>query len=99
MKVFRVAVAIVLVVCALPIAVFAFAWVISAVGGCTLQFEAAHVCTLGRLDVGWLLDALLPIGVLGAVTFGAGVYVFAAWVTVELAAIVLNALRRNSRGR
>jgi len=37
--------------------------------------------------------------VLGAVTFGAGVYVFATWVTVELAAIVLNALRRNSRGR
>ncbi len=94
MRVFRIAVAVLLIACALPIAVLASAWVISAVGGCTLQFEEAHVCRLGDLEVGWLLDDLLPIGLLGALTCGLGAYVFAAWVMVELAALLLNALRR-----
>jgi hypothetical protein len=41
------------------------------------------------------LDILLQFGVLGALSFGAGVYIFAAWVLVELAAVVLSNLRRN----
>jgi len=46
------------------------------------------------MDIGWLLDILLQIGVWGALTFGVGAYIFAGWVLIELAAIVLSTLRR-----
>jgi len=94
MKTFRIIVAVSLLVCAVPVVVLAAAWALSAASGCTLQFETPHACTLGALDIGWLLDSLLQFGVWGALTFGLGVYVFAAWVLVEIAAIVLRALRR-----
>jgi hypothetical protein len=92
MKVFRIVVAIVLAACTVPIAIFGLAWAGSAVSGCPLQFETRHICSVASLDIGWLLDGLVHFGVLGALTFGLGVYVFAGWVAVELAAIVVGAL-------
>jgi hypothetical protein len=93
MKVIRIVVAILLVASTVPIAVFGLAWAVAAASGCPLQFETRHICTAASLDIGWLLDGLVHFGVLGALTFGLGVYVFAGWVAVELAAIVLGALR------
>jgi len=94
MKAFRITIVVILAVCALPIAVFIAAWATSAASGCALQFEEPHVCALSAMDIGWLLDALVRIGVWGALTFGLGVYVFAGWVMIELAAIVLRTFRR-----
>jgi len=94
MRAFRIVIAGLLVGCAVPIAVFAAAWAMSVVSGCTLQFKEPHVCSFAAMDIGWLLDELVRIGVWGALTFGLGVYLFAAWVLVELGAIVLVSLRR-----
>jgi hypothetical protein len=95
MKVLRIVVAVSLILCTVPIAVLAATWALSAVSDCPLQFKGPQVCFLGPLNIGWLLDILLQFGVLGALSFGAGVYVFAGWVLVELAAVVLSNLRRN----
>jgi hypothetical protein len=94
MTVLRLAVAAVLVACALPIFAIALALAVSQMSGCPLQFEGPHVCIVAAQEIGWLLDGLLQFGVWGALTFGLGIYVFAAWVLVELAAIVLGAMRR-----
>jgi hypothetical protein len=94
MSAFRIAVAALLALCAVPVAVMAVAWLLAAMSGCPLQFETPHVCSLAAWDIGWLLDGLVPFGVWGALTFGAGVYIFAGWVSVELAVIVLSAVRR-----
>jgi hypothetical protein len=90
---FRIIVAVLLAACAVPIVVLGVAWRLAAAAGCALQFETAHTCALGGTDIGWLLDTLLMFGVWGALSFGLGVYIFAVWVIVELAAIVLGALR------
>ena len=94
MKAFRVLIAALLVACALPALILAAAWVASAASGCPLQLEAPHACRLGALEIGGMLDALVQAGVWGALTLGLGAYIFAAWVMVELAAIVLANLRR-----
>jgi len=94
MKVLRIVVAVSLALCAVPIVVLAVTWALSAVSDCPLQFKGPQVCFLGPMDIGWLLDILLQIGVLGALTFGVGAYIFAGWVLIELAAIVLSTLRR-----
>jgi hypothetical protein len=94
MKVLRIVVAVSLILCTVPIAVLAATWALSAVSDCPLQFKGPQVCFLGPLNIGWLLDILLQFGVLGALSFGAGVYVFAGWVLVEIGAIVLVSLRR-----
>jgi len=92
MKPFRIIVAALLIGCAIPIAVMALAWAVAAVSGCPVQYKMPHVCTLASMDIGWVLDSLLQFGVWGAITFGAAVYIFAGWVFVELAAIVLKSL-------
>jgi hypothetical protein len=94
MKAFRITIATILGFCAVPIAALAAAWTITASCGCTLQWEAPHVCHLGAADISWLLDGLVRLGVWGALTAGLAAYVFAAWVMVELAALVLSGLRR-----
>jgi hypothetical protein len=94
MKAFRIVIAALLVGCAVPVAVFAAALAISVVSGCTLQFKGPHVCSFAAMDIGWLLDEAVRIGVWGGLSFGLGVYFFAAWTLVELGAVVLVSLRR-----
>jgi len=94
MKALRIVIAGLLVGCAAPVAVFAAAWAMSAISGCTLQFKEPHVCSFAAMDIGWLLDEAVRIGVWGALTLGLGVYLFAAWTLVELGIVVLISLRR-----
>jgi len=94
MKAIRLTVATLLIACAVPVSLLATAWAASKASGCALQFDEPHVCRFASTDIGWLLDALTRFGVWGALTLGLGAYVFAAWVLVELVAIIHDGLRR-----
>jgi len=91
---FRIVVASLLVACAVPIFVLALAAAIGTAGGCPLQFETAHTCTIAGMNAGWLVDSLIPFGAWGALAGGLAVYLFALWVITELVMIVARALRR-----
>ncbi len=94
MRAFRIIVAALLAACAVPIVLFGLAWLLSAVNGCPLEFKERHVCTFASMNIGGLLDILVQYGVFGALTFGLGTYVFAGWVFVELAVVIVRSLRR-----
>lgn len=94
MRAFRIAIALLIAACAVPVLVLALAAGIAAAGGCRLQFETATTCTIAGMDAGWLIDRLLPFGAWGALTSGLAVYLFALWVIAELVAIVRRGLRR-----
>lgn len=95
MKLIRIATAALLALCGVPVASLAAAWASAAAGGCALQFEVPNACSFGAIATGPLLDALVGLGVWGALTAGLGAYVFAGWVLLELAAITLGAIGRN----
>jgi hypothetical protein len=84
--------AVLLLICLLPLMSMAVAEFIAQVYGCKLDLAAAHPCIVGGRDIGHDLLTLGMMGYFLFVTMPAVVAVIAVWVVVEL----IGWLRRRS---
>jgi hypothetical protein len=92
MRAFRALMAVLLLICLLPLMSMAVAEFIAQVYGCKLDLAAAHPCIVGGRDIGHDLLTLGMMGYFLFVTMPAVVAVIAVWVVVEL----IGWLRRRS---
>jgi hypothetical protein len=86
MRVFRALMAILLLVCLLPLISMAVAESIAQLNGCTLDLAAVHPCIVGGKDIG---QTLLTLGMMGWFLFATmpGVAaVIVVWILVEVIA-------------
>jgi hypothetical protein len=84
MRVFRAVMAVLLLICLLPLMSMAVAEFIAQVYGCKLDLAAVHPCMVGGRDVGHDLLTLGMMGYFLFVTMPAVVGVIGVWVLVEL---------------
>lgn len=84
MRLFRALMAILLLLCLLPLISMAVAETIAQIYGCTLDLAAVHPCIVGGKDIG---QTLLTLGMMGWFLFATmpGVAaVIVVWLVVEL---------------
>jgi hypothetical protein len=84
MRAFRALMAVLLLICLLPLMSMAVAEFIAQVYGCKLDLAGVHPCVVGGSDIGQTLLTLGMMGYFLFVTMPAVVAVIAAWIIVEL---------------
>lgn len=89
MRIVRILVAGSLVLCVIPILILGLALLGVEVAQCEIDLKAETHCQVGSFDIGPIIDSQIRIGVFGLLTAGIGAYIFASWVLLELAVMIL----------
>ena len=89
MRIVRILVAGSLVLCVIPILLLGLALLGAELAHCEIDFKVETHCQVGSFDIGPVIDSQIRVGVFGMLTAGIGAYIFASWVLLELAVMIL----------
>jgi hypothetical protein len=93
MRAFRIAMAIVIIVCVLPFASLMLSLAVAKLGNCALDEGSVHPCVIAGVDLGPVLYDMFVLTWLGLLTLPLLAFSVLLWIIVEVIAKV----RRRSR--
>jgi hypothetical protein len=84
MRAFRIAMAIVIVICLLPIASLLLSLALASLGNCRVDEGSVHPCVIAGIDLGEALYTMFVLPWLGLLTLPVLAFALLLWAIIEL---------------